>query len=65
MICPFMEEADVRCADHFSLTNLSDMFTHCVGRHQACPVYQRLLRDRATAVQLRSPAIAMPARVAV
>ncbi len=46
MVCPFLEQADPRCADHFSLINIADAFSHCVGRHQACPVYQRLLTDR-------------------
>ena len=54
MICPFLEEADARCGDHFSLTRLSDAFTHCVGRYQACPVYQRLLHDRAASMHPRS-----------
>ncbi len=61
MICPLLELADPRCAAHFNLTNLSDAFTHCVGRYQACPVYQRLLRDRACAIANPPPmAIAAP-----
>jgi hypothetical protein len=47
MICPLLEQTDPRCADHFSINNLSDAFTHCVGRFQSCPVYQRMVRDRA------------------
>jgi hypothetical protein len=54
MLCPFLEEADTRCASHFNLTRLSDAFSHCAGRYHACPVYQRLLRSRAAGTQLTS-----------
>lgn len=50
MACPFLEEADTRCAGHFNLTNLSEAFAYCLGRYATCPVYQRLLRDRAVAM---------------
>jgi hypothetical protein len=56
MICPFMEDADSRCADHFSLNNLSDAFGFCFGRYQACPVYQRMLRDRASGRTIKAAA---------
>lgn len=46
MICPLMDLADPRCSAHLSLVNLSDAFSHCVGRYQSCPVYQRRVRDR-------------------
>ena len=45
MICPFLEQADPRCASHLSLTRLSDAFTYCVGRYQSCPVYLYLSRN--------------------
>lgn len=68
MSCPFMEEADARCAAHFCLPNLSQTFTHCVGRWQGCEIYQRLLRDRAVAIRGGvggASHVAGPARVAV
>jgi hypothetical protein len=56
MLCPFLEEADTRCASHFNLTRLSEAFSHCAGRFQVCPVYQRLLRDRAAGLQMTAAA---------
>jgi hypothetical protein len=53
-MCPLMDLADSRCATHFSLTRLSDAFTHCAGRYQDCPVYQRRVNDRVTTMSAGS-----------
>ncbi|MDD4891532.1 MAG: hypothetical protein PHU85_16560 [Phycisphaerae bacterium] len=66
MACPFLDEADTRCAGHFNLNHLAEAFTQCLGRYQACPVYQRLMRDRAVSMSLATAgaATAGAARIA-
>jgi hypothetical protein len=50
--CPFLNRADSRCANHFSLDKLDRAFDHCFGAYQSCPTYAEMLderRDRRTA----------------
>ena len=61
MICPLLESPDPRCATHFSLVNLNDAFLHCVGRYQACPIYQGRLHQRAGATSASYPHPLSPA----
>ena len=42
-MCPFIEEADGRCAEHLTFGNLTYAFAYCAGDHTACPVYQELI----------------------
>lgn len=44
--CPFLNRADVRCSDAFSLEKLDHTFEYCFGRYTSCPVYVELLIER-------------------
>jgi hypothetical protein len=44
--CPFLNRADDRCGDHFSLDSLEHAFRYCFDRYKACPVYLELLVER-------------------
>ncbi len=44
--CPFLNRADYRCSNHFSLDHLDRAFDHCFGAYQACPTYQEMLSER-------------------
>jgi hypothetical protein len=44
--CPFLNRADARCGDAFSIDNLDHAFKYCFGRYIACPVYAELLIER-------------------
>ena len=46
-MCPFIDKADARCADHLTLRNISHAFAHCANRYTSCPIYQKLLADKA------------------
>ena len=50
--CPFLNRADYRCSNHFSLDKLDRAFEHCFGKYQACGTYQEILDER----QARQPA---------
>ena len=41
-MCPFLEKADARCADHWSLKNIVSAFSCCAGNFTDCPVHQQL-----------------------
>ena len=41
-MCPFLEQADARCAEHWSLKNIARAFLCCAGCFADCPVYQQL-----------------------
>jgi hypothetical protein len=45
MVCPYVEQSDVRCASHFNLGRLDQAFDHCFEHAGFCPVYNRLLRE--------------------
>jgi hypothetical protein len=44
--CPFLNRADSRCANHFSLDRLGSAFDHCFGEYKACPTYVEMLDER-------------------
>lgn len=44
--CPFLNRADGRCSESFSLDKLSYAFDHCFGYYQACSTYLELLVER-------------------
>ncbi|MEZ0265954.1 MAG: hypothetical protein ACAI43_14585 [Phycisphaerae bacterium] len=44
--CPFLNRADSRCSDHFSLDQLDHAFDYCFGYYDACASYQQLLAER-------------------
>jgi hypothetical protein len=44
--CPFLNRADQRCSQAFSLDNLDHMFRYCFGRYQACNIYVEMLIER-------------------
>ena len=50
--CPFLNRADYRCSNHFSLDRLDRAFTHCFGEYQTCSSYLEMLSER----QNRQPA---------
>jgi hypothetical protein len=44
--CPFLNRADVRCSDNFSLDRLDHAFSLCFGRYTTCPAYRELFVER-------------------
>ena len=45
-MCPFLEDADPRCACHLSLNALEEALGLCADRFDECPAYrQKLLCD--------------------
>jgi hypothetical protein len=44
--CPFLNRADSRCSNHFSLDRLNHAFDHCFDRYKSCPTYLELLVER-------------------
>jgi hypothetical protein len=44
--CPFLNRADHRCSDFFSIEQLQHAFEHCFHAYKACAVYQELLVER-------------------
>src|SRR5918999_747040 len=44
--CPFLNRADHRCSDFFSIEQLQHAFEHCFHTYKACAVYQELLDER-------------------
>ncbi|MBI1372947.1 MAG: hypothetical protein GC159_09325 [Phycisphaera sp.] len=44
--CPFIDDDDPRCADHFKLEHLSDAFRLCIGGYRGCPTFYRLQRQQ-------------------
>ena len=44
--CPFLNRADARCANHFSLDRLGHAFEHCFGDYKSCKTYLELLVER-------------------
>ena len=46
MHCPFLNRADARCSESFSLDNLDRALNLCFGKYTACPVYLELLVER-------------------
>ena len=46
-MCPLLEADLASCAAHLTMRNLPQAFAHCVEGYHACPVYQRIIRERA------------------
>jgi hypothetical protein len=44
--CPFLNRADARCSQHFSLDRLGHAFDYCFGYYEGCAVYLELLVER-------------------
>ncbi len=44
--CPFLNRADFRCSQHFSLDHLGYAYRFCFDRYKNCPVYAELLAER-------------------
>lgn len=44
--CPFLNRADARCSNFFSLERLDHAFGYCFDQYQGCPVYRELLVER-------------------
>jgi hypothetical protein len=44
--CPFLNRADSRCSDFFSIEQLQHAFEHCFHAYKTCAVYQELLVER-------------------
>jgi hypothetical protein len=44
--CPFLNRADARCSQHFSLDRLGHAFDYCFGYYEGCGVYLELLAER-------------------
>jgi hypothetical protein len=44
--CPFLNRADHRCSDFFSIEQIQHAFEHCFHAYRACAVYQELLVER-------------------
>lgn len=47
IVCPFLDEADPRCAAHQSLAKLDEALTLCVDEYQACCAYRQKLLGHA------------------
>ena len=46
MHCPFLNRADARCSDNFSIERLDHAFGYCFGQYRGCRVYLELLVER-------------------
>lgn len=46
-MCPYVENADARCAAHLTLRNIFSAFEHCVDQYSCCRIYQDLLGKNA------------------
>jgi hypothetical protein len=44
--CPFLNRADTRCSDAFSLEKLDHAYKYCFGRYTFCSIYMELLVER-------------------
>jgi hypothetical protein len=44
--CPFLNRADARCANHFSVDRLGYAFDFCFGSYKNCPTYLEMLVER-------------------
>ena len=44
-VCPYVNKSDTRCANHWTLRNLCQAFTHCADQFAVCPVYRALHQE--------------------
>ena len=45
-MCPFINKADNRCANHWTLNNIMQAFGHCADSYTTCPVYRKMLVEQ-------------------
>ena len=45
-VCPYIEQADARCANQLTFKNLSYAFVYCADHYDACPIYKRHTAER-------------------
>jgi hypothetical protein len=46
--CPFLDQNDTRCAEHFRVAGLGQAFEHCLGAYRVCPIYRQIRRGLAS-----------------
>jgi len=46
-VCPFLEQADPRCAIHLSLSRLEEAMGRCGDDYERCPLYREKLLGHA------------------
>jgi len=46
-VCPFLDQADPRCAVHWSLSKLEDAMGRCGTNYEECPIYKEKLLGNA------------------
>lgn len=46
MHCPFLNRADERCSNYFSLDRLDHAFGFCFGEYRECKMYREMLIER-------------------
>ena len=44
--CPFLNRADARCANHFSVDRLEYAFDYCFGKYKNCETYLEMMVER-------------------
>jgi hypothetical protein len=44
--CPFLNRADARCGENFSLERLDHAYEYCFNHYQTCAIYHELLVER-------------------
>ena len=54
-MCPFVNKNDSRCANHWTLYNITQAFLHCADRYATCPAYKELIADDRTSRQADAP----------
>ena len=42
-MCPFIDEADVRCTARLTLRELARAFSECADGYTKCPIYQEMI----------------------
>ena len=42
-MCPLIDKANARCAEHLTLKNLTHAFARCADHYTACPIYRKLI----------------------
>ena len=53
-MCPFIDKANTRCADHMTFRNIANAFGHCANHYTACAVYQKLTAQQFAHDKVRS-----------
>ena len=60
IVCPFLEQADSRCAAHLCLNKLEEAMGRCGDNYEDCPIY----RDKLLGNVPPPPSQAEPVRAA-